>query len=353
MTPLQAAKQAVLWGARGLGIERAVARSRWRQRRLAVLCYHGVSLDDEHEWDPRYYVSAPFLETRLRLLRELGCAVLPLGEAVSRLARGVLPPKSVAITFDDGCYDFHARAAPLLRQYEFPATVYLTTFYCGCPQPIVMFLCHYTLWKARETFPPGERLPGFDFAADLSSEEGRVQATARIAAAAASRGLRLPEKYRLAEQLARDLKVDVRPFHERRSAQIMRPEEVAQTASAGFDIQLHTHRHRTPQDRALFGREIEDNRRAIAEMTGGLPTSHFCYPSGVYQRTFLPWLQEYGILSATTCDAGMASLRDHPLLLPRIVDHSRLSEADFVGWVTGARYFMGGGRRSLALGAER
>jgi peptidoglycan/xylan/chitin deacetylase (PgdA/CDA1 family) len=112
------------------------------------------------------------------------------------------------------------------------------------------------------------------------------------------------------------------------------PEEVKSLSAAGVDIQLHTHRHRTPLDRELFLREIEDNRKSIAEMTG-TGASHFCYPSGVYDREFLPWLEETNVLSATTCELGFATKGSHKLLLPRLLDTSGLAPIEFEGWLTG------------------
>jgi hypothetical protein len=97
---------------------------------------------------------------------------------------------------------------------------------------------------------------------------------------------------------------------------------------------MHTHRHRTPDDRELFLREIEDNRKSISEMTGKSP-SHFCYPSGVWSPAFLPWLTEAGVESATTCEIGLATPESHPLLLPRLIDVSSLSPIEFEGWLTG------------------
>jgi hypothetical protein len=105
------------------------------------------------------------------------------------------------------------------------------------------------------------------------------------------------------------------------------------------DIQLHTHRHRTPNDRALFLRELVDNRARIDPIRDG-SARHFCYPSGVYRPEFLPWLEEAGVVSATTCDPGLASRKSEPLLLPRLVDSSFLSPLDVEGWLTGMSAFF-------------
>ncbi len=58
--------------------------------------------------------------------------VAPLAEVVDVLAaRRPLPERTVVLTFDDGFADFHQAAAPLLLRHGLPATVFLTTGWCG------------------------------------------------------------------------------------------------------------------------------------------------------------------------------------------------------------------------------
>ena len=110
-------KLATLRALKTSGVFDLVAASRWRQNRLLILCYHGTALEDEHQWRPALYVDPRVLEQRLEMLKQGGYAVLALGEGLQRLQAGTLPPRSVAITFDDGTYDFYRRAYPLLKQY--------------------------------------------------------------------------------------------------------------------------------------------------------------------------------------------------------------------------------------------
>ena len=118
-----------------------VKDSAWRRQKLLILCYHGVALDDENQWRPFLYISPQQLERRLEILSNGNYAVLPLAEALERLRRNDLPPRSVALTFDDGTYDFYKLAWPRLKQYGFPATVYQTTYYSDLQRPVFTLMC--------------------------------------------------------------------------------------------------------------------------------------------------------------------------------------------------------------------
>jgi peptidoglycan/xylan/chitin deacetylase (PgdA/CDA1 family) len=330
---LKSLKRIALGTFKSFGLFRLSAGSGWRRQRLLILCYHGVSIDDEHQWDPTLYVSSALFEQRLRLLRDGRFNVLTLKEGLERLYNGTLPPKSVVFTFDDGTFDFYDRARPLLKKYQFPATVYLTTFYCHHPRPVFRLFASYLLWKARDTFAGGPLLD-LDGVFDLASEAGRSTALAAIERYALENRLPLAERDTLLERLAGQLVLPYETLAGRRILQLMTPQEVACLAADGIDVQLHTHRHRTPLDRDLFIREIVDNRVEIEDMTHH-SAAHFCYPCGVYCDEFLPWLKEQGVLSATTCDPGLASSSSHPLLLPRMVDHSACSALEFESWLVG------------------
>ena len=55
--------------------------------------------------------------------------VLPLSEAVERLARGALPARAVCVTFDDGYADNYAVAAPILPGMGSAATFFVAARY--------------------------------------------------------------------------------------------------------------------------------------------------------------------------------------------------------------------------------
>jgi peptidoglycan/xylan/chitin deacetylase (PgdA/CDA1 family) len=332
---LKELKKTALRSLKTAGAFRLVAGSRWRRRRLLILAYHGVSLDDEHEWEGALYLSQETFRSRMRALKSFGAAVLPLGEAVERLYADDLPDRAVAITFDDGAYDFYARAYPVVREFGFPVTLYLTTFYTEFNRPVFDTFCSYLVWKGSGRALDLGELTGEGGRVELSSDAARASAVSALRHFAAKRGLSAEEKDELLRGVARALGVDYEELSARRVLHLVNPEEVRELAAAGVDVQLHTHRHRTPNVRELFRREVDDNRAVIKRLTGRDDAVHFCYPSGVYEREFLPWLAEAGVRTATTCETGYATRESEALLLPRLLDVSALSDLEFEGWLTG------------------
>ena len=316
-----------------------VKDSGWRQRNLLILCYHGVALEDEDQWRPLLYMSRKRLERRLDILREGKYTVLPLAEALDRLYRKDLPPRSVVLTFDDGGYDFYKQAWPLLQQYGFQATVYLTTYYSELRRPILGLICSYMLWKARDMGRVELNEFGINFPVTLGSVEGREEVVKHLLQWAAGQNLSGEERDLIATRLAQRLGIDYQRLRQKRILQLMNLEEVKELAAEGVDFQLHTHRHRTPSIEELFRREIRDNRARIASAVVG-KRQHFCYPSGAYRPEFLSWLVKEEVVSATTCDTGFATSEANPLLLPRLVDTTSRTDLEFESWVTGVGHFL-------------
>jgi peptidoglycan/xylan/chitin deacetylase (PgdA/CDA1 family) len=275
------------------------------------------------------------------MLRSGGYAVLPLHEALSKLQSNTLPAKSVAITFDDGMYNFYARAFPIFQKYHYPVTLYLTTYYCYHNLPVFPLICRYMFWKKRGAVVKSNPSLGFSDPLDLTTPSGRHLASDGMLSYAEANHLNADQKNELARRLAEHLELDFDSLVSKRLFHLMKPEEVKEVSRMGVDIQLHTHRHRTPMDRLLFHQEISENRSKIAELTGH-QARHFCYPSGVHRTQFLPWLSEQGVSSATTCDPGFANAQTNPLLLPRFLDSSNVSPIEFESWLTGIGAFFPG-----------
>lgn len=339
--PLKRLKIRALMTGQALGLFEIIRESPWRAARLLILCYHGVSIDDEHEWSPSLYMSPARFRRRMERLRAGGYSVIPLDKALTLLYERRLPPRSVSLTFDDGAADFFLRAHPILCEFDLPATVYLTTYYCGHPKPVFGVFASYLMWKARGRTIDARQLAGPEALWDLRSAAGRRQALAQLTQWVSTERLPAAAKDELAAAIANLLGLDYQALVERRILQLMTAEEVATLARAGIGFELHSHRHRVPLDRALFLRELDENRQFIQQYaSAGTAPAHFCYPSGVHRPEFLPWLAEAGVRSATTCESGMATVDTKPLLLPRVIDGEHLTEVEFESWLSGIGAFL-------------
>ena len=222
-------------------------------------------------------------------------------------------------------------ALPVVQEFCYPVTLYLTTYYCYYNKPVFDPMCSYLLWKGRgHTLRFSEV---FSRAVPLS-EESLPRLTSDIMQFAAKNDLSGSEKNLLLARLAGALGIDYESICSARLLHLMRPEEVACAASYGVDVQLHTHCHRVYDSKINFLEEIDNDRRHIAPLTKN-PAQHFCYPGGFHLPIFSEWLREAGVVSATTCEPGLATRQTDPLLLPRLIDTSTLSSEEFAGWISG------------------
>jgi len=345
---LRSARLAFLKTVGALGLDDAALHTRWRRNRLLILGYHGISLDDEHEWDPELYMPAAMLRRRFELIRQAGCNVLALDDAVQQLYARDLPPGSVVLTFDDGTYDFCARAFPIVHAFGFPVTVYLTTYYAELERPVYDAMASYLLWKGRGRVLCWPEVLGRRDDVALT-DDGRRLVGERLRRFPLEQGLSGRDKDALLAQLAARLEVDYEDILQRRVLQLMTLSEARELARRGVDLQMHTHRHRVSLEEAAFDREVRDNRERLRKIRASEPT-HFCYPGGVTRREFLPWLRRRHIQSATTCDPGMASRRHDRLLLPRYIDTAAHTESEFRAWLTGVAALLRRRRHAEAAG---
>jgi peptidoglycan/xylan/chitin deacetylase (PgdA/CDA1 family) len=317
------------------GAASALERSEWRRKLLLILCYHGVSVQDEHEWNPDLYVSQDHLRQRLEYLRARKHPILPLTEGLQRLEDGSLPPCAVAVTFDDGTRDFAERAVPLLQAYDVPTTVYQTTYYVDRQLPVFDTTLSYLLWKGQTSRADLSRLTGGRNR--LPVTEPRDRRAARQALQWLAGEMTTLQKHELLGRVAEHLGIQFEEFVASGMLQLMTADQIRALPRELVQVELHTHRHRLPREREQFMRELTENQSRIKALTGDdRPRRHFCYPSGDYDGRVLEWLAELGVRSATTCVPGLASAGDHHLLVPRFVDSMSVSRATFAAWTSGA-----------------
>jgi peptidoglycan/xylan/chitin deacetylase (PgdA/CDA1 family) len=296
-------------------------------RGLRILCYHGVSLNDESGFRPKLFMDPGMFRSRLEFLAENQFPVLSIEQGLNLLEKGSLPPCATVITIDDGFYSVYRIAFPLLRKFRFPATLYVTSYYSLKQNPVFRLVVQYMFWKTTRS------------ELDLRGMNIAIPEKIHLSDASTERGMwRLieygenncdeTERCDLCCILGDRLGVDYEVIVKRRGLSLANASELREMSAAGLDIQLHTHRHRFPEAELLAVKELKDNKHYLNQIVDR-PLRHFCCPSGTSTRAHWDWLRAEGICSAVTCAPGFAYQHTSPMGLPRFLDGSHVSDAEF------------------------
>lgn len=95
--------------------------------KMPILTYHSIDKSNS------VISTAPeVFHKQIKFLAEMGYNAVSLNNFLDLLLeKKPVAPKTVALTFDDGFQNFYTAAFPVLERYNFKATVFLVTDYCG------------------------------------------------------------------------------------------------------------------------------------------------------------------------------------------------------------------------------
>jgi peptidoglycan/xylan/chitin deacetylase (PgdA/CDA1 family) len=282
--------------------------------RLSILIFHRVLAHP----DP-LLPGEPCVAAFEALMRHVVATyrVLPLRAAVRALRDGTLPPRAVAVTFDDGYADNLALAAPILQRLGIPATVFVATGYLDGGtmwNDRVIEALRATRQSALELEAAGIGRIALDTAAARRAAIDRVLGALKY----------LPPAVR--EAHADDLlrRAGVAP-----PAHLMLTREaVPQLLQAGLDVGAHTVTHPilTAVDRACAKAEIESSKRDLEALTGR-EIALFAYPNGKPGQDYGPehvdLVRRAGFAAAVTTGWGTADRTSDPWQLPRFTPWTR------------------------------
>ncbi len=98
-----------------------------------ILMYHSV--DPSVDSSNRLNVHPDSFERQMRFLRRFRYNIVTVEELAGIIRRGEnIPPRTVAITFDDGYKNNYTHAFPVLQKYRIPATLFIIVREVGRPQ---------------------------------------------------------------------------------------------------------------------------------------------------------------------------------------------------------------------------
>ena len=276
--------------------------------RLAILIFHRV-LERPDPLFPREMTAATFAQRMLWIRTWFN--VLPLEDAVAALPRGGLPPRALAITFDDGYADNATVAIPILRELGLHATFFIATGFLDGGRMWNDSVIEAVRRSASSTLDLADIGLGVH-----SLDSTAARQTAILALLPALKHLPPVERQEKVEAIA-----------ERAGAALpgdlmMTSVQVRGLAAAGMGVGAHTVSHPilASMEPAFARREIQEGRESLAALLSQR-VRLFAYPNGKpnadYRAAHVTMAREAGFDAAVSTSWGAASAGSALYELPR------------------------------------
>lgn len=302
---------------------------------VRILCYHGVSMDDEHRFNGLLFMTCETFFDRMKYLRNNRFNVVSLETALDIACGKRAMKHPVVITFDDGWFNTYKNSVGILKEYGFPATIYVTSYYACKRVSVLNVVVRYLAWKSnRDHVDMAWLSPNLGH--QLPLDKGSKKTTVDRIINELENIPTLSERKEAVERISEYLGFSREDVTKNPAFHLMTERQIRQAAEEGFSIQLHTHRHRFPsEDLNALRNEIEENRKFLEPLIGYSPV-HLCYPSGRYDPRCYDMLRKMKIKSATTCESGFMKKKSHVLALPRFLDGENIEKIEFEAELCGA-----------------
>jgi len=310
------------------------------KHKIPVLCYHGVSIDDEHEFMPANYMTFQTFKSRIHFLQKSGYRIISLQDSLDMIKDKKIEKNCVVLTIDDGFTPIFDELIPFLNKNEIPITAYITSYKSKFEIPIFRLVAQYLFWKSKKNKISLEDL-------DITTKTGSpvefkeirteddLWEFIRLCEANCKRKQRQEALAFLAKEFGVELTPDIIKAHSIANLKILKDFAKCET----LDIQLHTHTHKTKMKIESFKKDIQKNIDYLREVVS-YPLEHFCYPSGQWNEEMIPVLKELNIKSATTCDPGLMDTDTNPYKIPRIIDSESMNELVFYSEISGVSSWL-------------
>jgi peptidoglycan/xylan/chitin deacetylase (PgdA/CDA1 family) len=285
------------------------------ERGAVILAYHRV---DDLANDPFNLAVSPINFAQHIDYLNRSCSIINLHELSEALQKRELPPRAVAITFDDGYLDFFEEAFPILKVSQVPATVFI-------PSGLVGMEREFWWDELERVFYSSQKLPehlnllirGQTYHWDKASTENGKSIFWTIYRII--KQLDHEERNRVLNELVKwaGLEVNCRP-----GFRPMNIDELKYLLKEGLiEIGAHTITHATlsslPEDEQ--GNEIIGGRKMLVDLLGR-PVFNFAYPYGEledFNSQSVGIIQAAGFSLAVTMKTGCNEPGDDLLRLKR------------------------------------
>jgi len=282
-------------------------------RKLSILIYHRV-MNESDPLQPSIPNAVQFLGRMRWLARVFN--VVSLDEAMQHLREGTLPPRAVAITFDDGYADNHDVALPVLQRLGIRATFFVASGFLDGGRMWNDTVIEVVRRFRGETFSfeplEIEALP-------LGGPERRRKAIDLLLARLKHRAF--SERQALVDELAASIDQPL-------DSPMMTSQQVRALSAGGMTVGAHTRWHPIlkvlPDHEARH--EIESSKHDLESLLGE-PVDLFAYPNGKpgqdYTQAHVEMVRSAGFSSAVSTEWGAASATCDRYQLPRFTPWDR------------------------------
>jgi peptidoglycan/xylan/chitin deacetylase (PgdA/CDA1 family) len=300
----------------------ALARRRRRRERAIILRYHAIT-DGPDVCYAAPDICLPVQALRLQMaFARRAYRPVRFDELVAAMrVGGPLPPRALAVTFDDGYADNHRLALPVLRALEVPATIYVATGGLDDGEPFWVAAVRALVLAARDEV----RVPGLPPVA-VGAVAGRAAVAKTIVRALVP--LETTERRDRLAAAATAAAVDLRAAL--RGTMLTRS-QVRELAEAGWTIGAHTvsHGNVALMSASDTEREIVESRDTLVQASGS-PVVHFCYPNTggqhrYYSDEVAATLRRHGFQSAAISGSAAIGPQVDPYFIPRLGVSPRLA----------------------------
>lgn len=317
-----------------------------QRHKVTILMLHGV-IDPAapSTWKPlRPQLTTKQLSDTLTVLAKY-YQFISLPEATEMLA-GIRPlvPNSLVLTFDDGYRNNLTFALPILRQFNAPATIFLSTGNVTEQTPLWFDRLDYAVQAMNNASISTHGIPELD-EIDFSNREAltrtfltflRREAWAytsdtimRSTIANLTERLEQRSGHGLAEIIAND------PF-----TGLLTWDEVRQTAAEiHFGSHCIDHPRLTLISPDLARQELINSQRTIEHYTGA-PCTCLAYPYGSFNSKIMSLAEDCGYTSAVTTTSGLNRRKDNFFTLRRIAFPRTQSNAEILATVSGLSTYL-------------
>ena len=287
-----------------------------------VLTYHGVLETGSENYVNRNCVSREMFEKQMLWLKR-NYHPVRLSDLVEMLkGKKSLPENAVAVTFDDGFRNNYKVAFPVLKKYEIPATIFITTDFIGTKgtklwtERIDSIIYSATIRRLR--------LPvdGAEGTFDISTPENKIKSSDRIRKLLKSKSRSERERHILALERQID---GVRNFLDEMDERyaFLQWDDITQMADSGLiEIGSHTCTHSILSTLAHDEVKAELlNAKISLEAQLNRPCTLFSYPNGTekdFSRRDKSILKETGYEAAFSQIDGLNNVGEDIYALKRI-----------------------------------